>query len=95
MNDNTLEKNKINQFIFRIDLHKDSQIDFKRLALDLQGGYERLIDNIEHNVHFNVNTDEVTKRDFINYTLAADNGIKLIMNTLEKSISFENHFVYR
>lgn len=89
MNDNTLEKNKINQFILRIDLPKDSQIDFRRLALDLQGEYERLIENIEHNVHFNVNTDEVTKRDFINYTLAADNGIKLIMNTLEKSISFE------
>lgn len=55
----------------------------------MQGEYERLIENIEHNVHFNVNTDEVTKRDFINYTLAADNGIKLIMNTLGKSISFE------
>ena len=89
MNENTLEKNKINQFILRIDLPKDSPVDFRKLALDLQGEYVRLIENVEHNVNINFNTDEVTKRDFTNYTLVADNGIKLIMNTVGKTISIE------
>ena len=90
MNENTLERNKITQFILRIDLPKNCQLDLRQLALDLQGEYTRLVENIEHNVNLNVDTDEVTKRDFINYTLIADNGIKLNIITSQKVISFES-----
>ena len=70
MNENTLPRNKITQFILRIDLPKDSQIDFCRLALDLQDDYVRLVENTEHNYHLNIDTREVTERDFVNYGAA-------------------------
>lgn len=69
---------------------KNSQLDLRRLATDLQGDYVRLVENIEHNVHFNMDTEEVTKRDFTNYVLLADNGIQLLINTAQKIISFES-----
>ena len=37
-----------------------------------------------------MDTTEVTKRDFTNYTLYGDNGIQLFLNTSQKLISFES-----
>ena len=90
MNEQTLPKNKIAQFILRIDLSKDCALDFQQLALDLKDDYIRFVENKEHNVHLNFDTQEVKHRDFINYTLHADNGVQLILNTSQKFISFES-----
>lgn len=91
MNEKTLPKNKINQFILRIDLPKESTLDFRQLALDLKDDYVRFVENKEHNVHLNIDTQEVTHRDFINYVLHADNGVQLLLNTSQKIISFESN----
>ena len=91
MNSQTLSKNKITQFILRIDLPKESTLDFHQLAMDLKDDYIRLIENKEHNVQLNINTNEVAHRDFVNYTLIADNGVQLLLNSLQKIISFESN----
>lgn len=91
MNERTLVKNKVNQFILRIDLPKDSPLDLRQLALDLREDYVRLVESTEHNFNLNVDNYEVTQRDFINYTLYAENGIQLtINNSVEKFIAFES-----
>lgn len=90
MNEKTLSKNKITQFILRIDLPKDCILDFRQLALDLKDEYVRFVENTEHNVHLNIDTQQVTQRDFINYVLYADNGVQLLLNTSQKIISFES-----
>ena len=51
MEANTLMNNKINQFILRIDLSKDSDINIRKLAMSLQKDYERLVETSEHNFH--------------------------------------------
>ena len=90
MNEKTLVKNKVNQFILRIDLPKDSRLDLRQLALDLRDDYIRIVENTEHNFNLNVDNYEVTQRDFINYTLYAENGVQLtINNSVEKFIVFE------
>lgn len=91
MNKQTLSKNKITQFILRIDLPKDCILDFHRLAIDLKNDYVRFVENREHNVHLNIDTQEISHRDFINYTLHAENGVQLILNTSQKIISFESN----
>ena len=91
MNEQTLPKNKITQFILRIDLPKDCTLDFRQLALDLKDDYVRFVENTEHNVHLNIDTQEVTHRDFVNYTLHEENGGQLILNTSQKIISFESN----
>jgi len=91
MNANTLIKNKINQFILRIDLPKDTLLDLRQLALDLRDSYVRFVENTEHNFNLNVDNYDVTQRDFINYTLYADSGIQLVINnSVEKFIVFES-----
>lgn len=91
MEANTLMNNKINQFILRIDLSKDSDINIRKLAMSLQKDYERLVETSEHNFHVNMETNKVTQRDFINYVLYADNGnIQVTLNTLQKLIIFES-----
>ena len=91
MNEQTLPKNKITQFILRIDLPKDCTLDFRQLALDLKDDYVRFVENTEHNVHLDLDRHSVTERDFINYVLHADNGVQLILNTSQKTISFESN----
>ena len=91
MNEQTLPKNKITQFILRIDLPKDCILDFRRLALDLKDDYVRFVENTEHNVHLDFDRHSVTERDFINYVLHADNGVQLLLNTSQKIISFESN----
>lgn len=91
MNEQTLPKNKITQFILRIDLPKDCTLDFRQLALDLKDDYVRFVENTEHNVHLDLDRRSVTERDFINYVLHADNGVQLILNTSQKIISFESN----
>ena len=91
MNEKTLSKNKISQFILRIDLPKDCIIDFRKLALDLKDEYVRFVENTEHNVLLDIDTQQVTERDFINYVLHADNGVQLLLNTSQKTISFESN----
>ena len=91
MNKQTLPKNKITQFILRIDLPKDCSLDFRQLALDLKDDYVRFVENTEHNVHLDLDRQSVTERDFINYVLHTDNGVQLILNTSQKIISFESN----
>ena len=91
MNEQTLPRNKITQFILRIDLPKDCTLNFQKLALDLKDDYVRFVETKEHNVHLNFDTQEVSHRDFINYTLHADSGVQLILNTSQKIISFESN----
>lgn len=91
MNEQTLPKNKITQFILRIDLPKDCTLNFRQLALDLKDDYVRFVENTEHNVHLDIDRHSVTERDFINYVLHADNGVQLILNTSQKIISFESN----
>ncbi len=91
MNEKTLPKNRIAQFILRIDLPKDCILNFHQLALDLKDDYVRFVENTEHNVHLDMNTKQVTHRDFINYMLLADNGVQLLLNTSQKIISFESN----
>lgn len=91
MNEQTLSKNKITQFILRIDLPKDCILNFRQLALDLKDDYVRLVENTEHNVHLDLDKRSVTERDFINYVLHADNGVQLLLNTSQKIISFESN----
>lgn len=91
MKEQTLPKNKITQFILRIDLPKDCTLDFRQLALDLKDDYVRFVENTEHNVHLDLDRQSVTERDFINYVLHADNGVQLILNTSQKIISFESN----
>ena len=91
MNDITLPKNKIAQFILRIDLPKDCALSFRKLALDLKDEYVRFVENTEHNVHLDMDTQQVTQRDFINYVLLADNGVQLLLNTSQKFISLESN----
>ena len=91
MNEKTLPKNKITQFILRIDLPKDCILNFRKLAMDLKDEYVRFVENTEHNVHLNIDTQQVTQRDFINYVLYADNGGQLLLNTSQKIISFESN----
>lgn len=91
MNEQTLPKNKITQFILRIDLPKECTLDFRKLALDLKDDYVRFVENTEHNVHLDINTRSITERDFINYVLHADNGVQLLLNTSQKTISFESN----
>lgn len=86
-----MPKNKITQFILRIDLPKDCTLDFRQLALDLKDDYVRFVENTEHNVHLDLDRRSVTERDFINYVLHADNGVQLILNTSQKIISFESN----
>lgn len=91
MNEQTLPKNKITQFILRIDLPKDCTLDFSQLALDLKDEYVRFVENTEHNVHLDFDRHSVTERDFINYVLHADNGVQLLLNTSQNIISFESN----
>ena len=91
MNEQTLPKNKIIQFILRIDMPKDCTLDFRQLALDLKDEYVRFVENTEHNVHLDLDRHSVTERDFINYVLHADNGVQLLLNTSQKIISFESN----
>ena len=91
MNEQTLPKNKITQFILRIDLPKDCTLNFRQLALDLKDDYVRFVENTEHNVHLDIDRHSVTERDFINYVLHTDNGVQLILNTSQKIISFESN----
>lgn len=90
MTENTLERNKVDQFILRIDLPRNSQIDIRQLALDLEGEYTRLIKNSEHNFNLNMDTNEVMQRDFINYDLIAEDGIKLTLLAGQKVIALES-----
>ena len=91
MNEQTLPKNKIIQFILRIDMPKDCDLDFCQLALDLKNEYVRFVENTEHNVHLDFDRHSVTERDFINYVLHAENGVQLLLNTSQKIISFESN----
>lgn len=89
MNEYTIENNKISQFILRIDLQKQATVDFQRLASDLEPLYLRLVKSIQHNLNVNMDTEELTARDFENFVLHTDSNVQLKLLSLEKAIILE------
>lgn len=88
MNERTLTKNKISQFILRIDLAPDSLIDFGILADKLKNDYGSLKTELKVNFNVNVQTAEVKREHFLTYILGDAPGVTLKLDSFEKAIIF-------
>jgi len=100
MNERTLANNKISQFILRIDLTPDSQVDFATLADKLKGDYGSLKTELKVNFNVNVQTVEVRRENYVSYNLGDVPAVTLKLDTFEKSIilisvHYDNNEVYK
>lgn len=62
----TLQNNKINQFILRIDLSADSNVNFKLLADSLKDQFDSYRTELHVNYNVNIQKEEVNKDVYIN-----------------------------
>lgn len=86
MNERTLVKNKISQFILRIDLTPDSLIDFGMLAEALKSDYGSIKTELKVNFNVNVQTSEVNREQYLTYILGEAPSVTLKLDSFEKAI---------
>lgn len=98
--DKTLQRNKIAQFILRIDLTKDEPVDFRQLVERIKDEYGQ----VRSELHFNYNLDmekvEVNREEFVTYRLGPIEQVLLEINVFEQSIilnssQYINNSVYK
>lgn len=82
----TLENNKINQFILRIDLSEDSFVDLKQVAEKLKGMFNSFKTELHVNYNINVPKKEFKKEDYIKYLLGTPPATCVQLESFEKSI---------
>jgi uncharacterized protein (TIGR04255 family) len=93
-NKNTLERNRVSRFLLKIDLTKDSQVDFSELARRLSDDYETHKTENHINYMFNVETENVKREEFLTYILSNQNDVNLRLNSFEKSIVIDtSHYI--
>ena len=86
----TLQNNKINQFILRIDLSADSNVNFKLLADSLKDQFDSYRTELHVNYNVNIQKEEVNKEDFIKYLLGMPPKTNIKIDSFEKSIIIES-----
>lgn len=100
MNERTLQKNKISQFILRIDLTPDSSIDFGNLAEILKNDYGSMKTELKVNFNVNVQTVEVKREQYLTYLLGETPGVTLKLDSFEKaiilmSVQYSDNSIYK
>lgn len=100
MNERTLANNKISQFILRIDLAPDSNIDFGVLAEMLKVDYGSLKTELKVNFNVNVQTIEVRREQYLTYILGEAPHVTLKLDSFEKaiimmSVHYNDNSVYK
>ncbi len=90
MNERTLKKNKVSQFLLRIDLEKSAVIDFRNLSEILADDYSTTQTELHVNYCVNINAGQVNKEDYIKFVLKSP-GVKLTLDSFQKCITIESN----
>ena len=98
--DRTLGKNKISQFILRIDLAKDKPVDVRQLVEKVKNEYGSLRTELHINYNLDMEKVEVKKEEFITYRLGPIEQMTLEISAFEQSIiltssQYINNKVYK
>lgn len=90
MNERTLKKNKVGQFILRIDLEKSTDVDFRKLSEMLADDYSTTQTELHVNYCVNIKAGQVDKEDYIKFVLKSP-GVKLTIDSFQKCITIESN----
>lgn len=100
-NNRTLLNNKISQFILRIDLSKDVDINYLKLTELLKDKYDSYKTELHVNYNVDIEKERVCRKDFIKYILGTSStATTLKIDSFEKSIiiestQYENDTIYK
>ena len=98
--DRYLERNKISQFILRIDLTPEVSVDFGKLAELLQNDYGSYRTELKVNFNVNVQTNEIKRQNFVSFNMGETPNVTLKLETPERAIiltvlHYNNKSVYQ
>ena len=87
-NERTLKKNKVSQFILRIDFSPSSDLDYNKLAQSLRANYQLYKTELHTNYNVNVNTTEIKKEDYVCHVLENAHALSLRIDAFERNVCF-------
>ena len=87
-NERTLNKNKISQFILRIDFAPSLELDYNLLAQSLRPNYQSYKTELHTNYNVNVSTTEIKKEDYVCHVLENTHALSLRIDAFERNVCF-------
>lgn len=90
----TLTKNRIIQFVLRIDLEPNTKLDFEQFAKSIKPLYKNQRIELHTNYAINDTLNEFKKEQFNKFIFEGENGLTLKVEVFDKSIClFSNHYL--